>query len=88
MLKDFDFNQWDKDFTMIQLHSKYSVNLFFKINVVPDDRAAGKYIIQVFWNYIICSIFCFGDGRHYTFYHKTISDISIRTGFARSKILR
>jgi hypothetical protein len=53
VLKDFDFNQWDKDFTMVQLHSKYSVNLFFKINVVPDDRAAGKYIIQVFWDYII-----------------------------------
>lgn len=53
VLKDFDFNQWDKDFTMVQLHSKYSVDLFFKINVVPDDRAAGKYIIQVLGDYII-----------------------------------
>lgn len=47
VLKDFTLAEWDKTRTLVQLHSKYSVNPFLKIDVVPDDRAAGQYIIQV-----------------------------------------
>lgn len=46
-MKDFNVHAWDLTQTIVQLHSKYSVDPFFKIDVVPDDRVAGQNIIQV-----------------------------------------
>jgi len=47
VLKDFDVHAWDVTRTIVQLHSKYSVSPFFKIDVVPDDKVSGQNIIQV-----------------------------------------
>lgn len=47
VLKDFTLAEWDKTRTLVQLHAQYSVSPFLKVDVVPDDKAAGQYIIQV-----------------------------------------
>lgn len=47
VLKDFNVHEWDVTSTIVQLHSKYSVSPFFKIDVVPDDKVSGQNIIQI-----------------------------------------
>ncbi|KAL5240909.1 hypothetical protein ACI65C_008319 [Semiaphis heraclei] len=47
VLKDFNVHEWDVTSTIVQLHSKYNVSPFFKIDVVPDDKVSGQNIIQI-----------------------------------------
>lgn len=47
VLKDFNVHDWDLTHTFVQVHSKYNVSPFFKIDVVPDDKVSGQNIIQI-----------------------------------------
>jgi len=50
VLKDFNVHDWDLTHTFVQVHSKYNVSPFFKIDVVPDDKVSGQNIIQVLFS--------------------------------------
>lgn len=82
VLKDFDVHAWDVTKTIVQLHSKYSVSPFFKIDVVPDDKVSGQNIIQVLLLY-----HCSGWISYKIRNDFTISDISSRTRLTRPKVL-
>ncbi|XP_050523842.1 protein gone early-like [Daktulosphaira vitifoliae] len=47
VLKDFNVHAWDASQALVQLNAKYSVSPFFKIDVVPDEKFAGRNIIQI-----------------------------------------
>lgn len=86
VLKDFNVHEWDVTSTIVQLHSKYSVSPFFKIDVVPDDKVSGQNIIQVLLSVLL--LFHYSGWLSYKmWYDFTIPDISSRTWFTRPKVL-
>jgi len=83
VLKDFNVHEWDVTSTIVQLHSKYGVSPFFKIDVVPDDKVSGQNIIQVLLLYNYSSYWL----SYKMLNDFTISDISSRTWLTRPKVL-